>query len=318
MKPVANKTATKTDTRDVAPVIHMFLVWQDVQKGHSRATLEAYETDLSQFQEFLELGGLTLSEPGKISAAHLRSYIAHMHKNGLAKSSVARKLAAVRSLFHFLEKKKMISNNPCAGLHNPKQGRHVPRLLNVDECFSLLDGPEDMVEEKNPEIVARNHALAELLYGSGLRISEALSLDFEDIQAGAKCVRILGKGGRERLAPIGDAAADAIAQWMMQREKLALPQEKALFVGKKGKRLNRREAGRIMEEMCDQAGLQTRISPHGLRHSYASHMLLAGADLREVQELLGHKRITTTERYTHFGLDALIKIYDSAHPRNSS
>lgn len=318
MKPGIDQPAAETATLKNLPLLSMFLVWQDVQKGHSLATIEAYRTDLLQFQDFLAQIGLSLAEPGKIAPAHLRSFIAHMHKSGFAKSSMSRKLASVRALFHFLEKKKLLLNNPCAGLHNPKQGRQVPRLLNVDECFSLLEGSQEATDAENALISARNRALAELLYGSGLRISEALSLDFDDLQTGTKCVRILGKGGKERLAPIGDAAADALALWLTQRDKLALPQEKALFVGKKGKRLNRREAGRIMETLCEQANLQTRISPHGLRHSYASHLLLAGADLREVQELLGHKRITTTERYTHFGLDALIKIYDSAHPRNSS
>lgn len=318
MKRANKQSVAESGLMHDLPVINMFLLWQDVQKGHAPATLEAYKNDLLQFQAFLTQIGLTLADPAKITAANLRGYVAHMHKHGLSKSSIARKLAAARSLFHFLEKKKMLLNNPCSGLHNPRQGRNVPRLLNVDECYALLESDSGEAEPENPEIAVRNGALAELLYGSGLRISEALNLDFDDLQTGAKCVRILGKGGKERLAPISDAAADALANWLMQRDKMALPQEKALFVGKKGKRLNRREAGRILEAMCRRANLQTCVSPHGLRHSYASHLLLAGADLREVQELLGHKRITTTERYTHFGMDALIKIYDAAHPRNSS
>lgn len=298
-------------------VLQMFLNWQQIQKNYSPATLNAYGSDLKQFENFLSEKKLTLGEPGKIRSGELRNYIAWLHKNGISKSSISRKLSTLRALFSFLEKRKLIDSNPAQGLHNPKQNQYAPKILNVDECFSLLDHVSSEKKKEDFEMELRNRALAELLYGSGLRISEALSLNIDDIQPGCGIVRITGKGSRQRLVPVGEAAKDAIAAWTVYRQNWAVKGEAALFVGKKGKRLNRREAWRIIQSMCVAAGLQKKISPHGLRHSFASHMLMGGADIREVQELLGHKRISTTQKYTHFGLDALIKIYDSSHPRSN-
>ena len=162
---------------------------------------------------------------------------------------------------------------------------------------------------------ARDICLAELLYGSGLRVSEALALDAGRLSAESESLRIMGKGGKERLTPLTDTAKTALAVWLSLRPALAPPGERALFVGVRGKRLNRREAQRVIESLCRRAGLPQPVSPHGLRHSFATHLLEAGADLRSVQELMGHARLATTQRYTHLNLAHLMAVYDKAHPK---
>ena len=166
-------------------------------------------------------------------------------------------------------------------------------------------------------MLCRDLALAELLYGSGLRISEALGLDIDDVQLSSRVLRVMGKGSRQRLAPLSDTSCDSLKSWLDERPLMAQPDEPALFVGARGSRLNRREAARIVERLCRRAGLDFTVSPHSLRHSFATHLLTAGADLRSVQELLGHSRLTTTQRYTQVSLEHLMEAYDKAHPKAS-
>ncbi|EPR39354.1 Tyrosine recombinase xerC [Desulfovibrio sp. X2] len=234
-----------------------------------------------------------------------------LHRAGTKKSSMARKLSSLRGFFRFLRTVGEVSATPLAGLSNPKQDKRHPRALNVDQALALLEAHVD------PDPAGlRDLALAELLYGAGLRISEALGLDVEDIDPSLGLVRIMGKGGKERLAPLGTQALTRIARWIEQRGALAADaRERALFVGQRGARLDRREAQRIVQRLAGVSGLPQRISPHTLRHSFATHMLEAGADLRSVQELLGHERLTTTQRYTHLNMQHLMQTYDKAHPR---
>lgn len=296
-------------------LIKSFLGWLEIQKGASSATAKAYGVDLEQLAHYLDEQGMDLATPGKITARQIEGWLARLFRDGIAKSSMARKLAAARSFFNFLRKHGKIDQNPAAKVHNPRQEKQKTRFLNVDEAFCLLDksSPE---KTENAGLRLRNLALAELLYGAGLRISEALSLNMDDIQPGAAIVRVMGKGARERLAPLTEAAVERINQWLTIRPSIADPGEKALFTGARGKRLHRREAYRIIVSLCQEAGLRKSISPHGLRHSFATHLLDAGADLRTVQELLGHKRLSTTQRYTHLGISALMRVYDAAHPRS--
>ncbi|MBD5553412.1 MAG: tyrosine recombinase XerC [Desulfovibrio sp.] len=291
----------------------VYLGWMDSQKGFSPASIRAYRSDLAQFDAFLQGRGLKLAEPAAIGRADCEAWVGELFRNGIAKSSIGRKLAAVRGFFRFLRRHGKLAQNPCQGLRNPRQEKRQPCVLNVDETFALLDTPQ----ADDPLLAARDLALAELLYGSGLRISEALGLDVADVTPASGEVRVMGKGGRERLCPLSDTCIEALTAWLAVRPKLACPGEPALFTGSHGKRLNRRQAGRIVAKLCQAAGLKASISPHGLRHSFATHLLGAGADLRGIQELLGHKRLSTTQRYTQVGLEKIIAVYDKAHPASS-
>ncbi len=295
----------------------MFLAHMEYERGSPPTTVAAYAKDLAQFQEVLAGLGRTLAEPDKVERRHIQKFLAELHRRGVGKSSVGRKLSALRSFFRFCARMRLVSSIPTEGVHNPKTERRGPAFLNVDQAFALLEAEPAGAEGAGGDSVTRTRdlCLAELLYGSGLRISEALNLDAPRLPAGAEALRIRGKGGKERLAPLTDAAKSALAEWLAVRGQLAPSGEPALFVGKRGKRLQRREAQRILNRLCLQAGLPQDISPHGLRHSFATHLLEAGADLRSVQELMGHSRLSTTQRYTHLNLAHLTAVYDKAHPK---
>lgn len=297
--------------------VRAFLQWIAVQKGHSSATVRAYGADLRQFEDFLRDVGCDLARPGEVSRRHVQQFLAALFHAGTAKSSMARKLAAVRSLFRYLLRMRHIVADPTSGIRNPRQEQRHPRVLNVDQTFALLDAPtEPSKEALETALHCRDLALAELLYGSGLRVSEAMALNVDDVEPRSGVLRVLGKGSKERLAPLSDTSVAALAEWLRLRPYLASSREQALFVGKRGARLNRRQAARIIALLCARAGLPTAISPHGLRHSFATHLLESGADLRSVQELLGHRRLTTTQRYTRLTLEHLMRVYDQAHPRS--
>ncbi|NHZ45798.1 tyrosine recombinase XerC [Nitratidesulfovibrio liaohensis] len=335
----------------------MFLAHLGMEKGYADATVTAYGTDMDQFAAFLAEAGSGPAIPGRpslpnpasssaspsldtpelITKRHVQRFLAELHRQRIAKSSVARKLSALRAFFRFLLRLRRVTADPTAGVHNPKQEQRHPHALNVDQAFALLDerrqrkaltaratahptartghgtasGPADAV------LLTRDLALAELLYGSGLRVSEALELNVLDADPASGVVRVMGKGGRERMSPLSDTARDALAAWLSVRHQVDEGRgEPALFLGARGGRLNRRQAARIIETLCLRAGLPQAISPHGLRHSFATHLLEAGADLRSVQELLGHARLSTTQRYTHLTLSRLVDVYDRAHPRS--
>ena len=300
--------------------VDAFLVWMEVQKGASPATLKAYGSDLAQLAEFLRGQDADLGKPETVTKRHIQAYLAWLFRLGDAKSSMARKLAATRSYFRFQQRSGAVTENVAAQVRNPRQEKRHPRALNVDETFALLDteqkpGQPGAESAEAERLLCRDLALAELLYGSGLRISEALSLDMDDVQLASRVLRVMGKGSRQRLAPLSDTSCDSLKSWLDERPLMALPDEPALFVGSRGSRLNRREAARIVERLCRRAGLDFTVSPHSLRHSFATHLLTAGADLRSVQELLGHSRLTTTQRYTQVSLEHLMEAYDKAHPK---
>jgi integrase/recombinase XerC len=302
------------------PLMQEFLTWQEVQKGYSPATRAAYANDLRQFCAHCEQAKLDLNAPERIERRHVQSFLAALFRAGDASSTAARKLAAVRSFFHYLVRQRRIVSSPTEGVRNPKQAQHHPTMLNVDQTFALLDSPEAASYSRGDRakqhwLHCRDVALAEVLYGAGLRISEALSLTVSDVNHGQSHVRVMGKGSRERVAPLSDTALKALQTWLSLRQEYTTSAEQALFVGVRGARLNRREAIRAMERLCAAAALPTAISPHALRHSFATHLLEAGADLRSVQELLGHQRLATTQRYTQVTLERLMAVYDKAHPR---
>ncbi len=305
--------------------VQAFLTWLEIQKGYSDATLKAYATDLAQCENFLQSQDLSLEQGQLVEKNHIRKYIASLHRQALSKSSMARKLASLRAFFSYLQRVHIIEVSPLVGLRNPKQEQKHPKVLNVDQTFAMLtpSAPKtngtlksNGTAQEQEALWARDRALAEVLYGSGLRISEALDLDTTHYDKRLGFLRVLGKGKKERLCPLTDIAKEALQHWLEKRNVLASPLEAALFVGARGARLHRRQATRIIEELCQKAGLDVTVSPHSLRHSFATHLLEAGADLRTVQELLGHSRLSTTQRYTSLTLEHLMQVYDGAHPRS--
>lgn len=331
--------ASESQKHPVRPEsVDMFLAHLESEKGYSLATVVAYGRDIEQFHDFLQAEGCGLDQPDTVSRRHVQRFLAELHRIETAKSSMGRKLSSLRTFFRFMLRLRLVKVDPVAGLHNPKQDHRHPKSLNVDQAFTLLDGTSQSEQAKTDNVVTRNQAkptrrqnqdpavmealhirdlcLAELLYGSGLRISEALSLDVLEMDTRSGLVRVVGKGNKERLVPVSDTSKSALQVWLNVRSRIALDREKALFVGARGMRLNRRQANRIIEDLCLRAGLPQVISPHGLRHSFATHLLEAGADLRSVQELLGHARLSTTQRYTHLTLAHLMDVYDKAHPRS--
>lgn len=289
-----------------------FLAFLEVEKGYSDSTVRAYETDLEQFDQYLGRVKRRLEKPKRINRDHVRGFLAELHRRELSKSSMGRKLSSLRAYFKYLLRHKEVPKDPMAGIRNPKQEKRHPQTLNVDQVVSVMEA----AVEPDPEGL-RDIALAELLYGSGLRISEAIGLDLNDLDSDV--IRVVGKGSKERIVPLSDASVKRIRRYMEQRHALLKGDysEQALFLSvRKGKRLDRRQANRILAKLGKLAGLPKDIHPHMLRHSFATHMLEAGADLRSVQELLGHERLTTTQRYTHLDMQRIMKVYDQAHPRS--
>lgn len=294
-------------------ILQTFLAYLDVQRKVSLNTLEAYGRDLSQFETYLNKLELSLASPENIQKSHLRSYLSQLHLLKLNKRTIGRKLSSIRTFFRYCLQKKLISKDPSAGLNNPKAEQYHPKVLNIDQVLSLLEAKLN----PNPKNL-RDLSLAEILYGSGLRISETLNLNLQDIDLGKSIIKVYGKGNKERLVPISDMGKKRLLRYLEQRDAFnPAPNEQAFFLGIKGKRLQRRQACRIIERLSKIAALPQNISPHVLRHSFATHMLESGADLRTVQELLGHARLSTTQRYTHITLGRISQIYDQTHPKSN-
>lgn len=289
--------------------IQMYIDWLRQEKGYAGNTIAAYGVDLGQFYAYLEQCGL-LFRWAQLTDRDFEGYTAFLFKNDHKKTTIARKLAPVRGLYKFLQKRRLLTGK-IGAVRNPKQEIHHPRALNVDEMFAML---ESAPKDADAVFYARDMAFLELLYGSGLRVSEAVGLDLADIYDGM--ARVTGKGAKERLAPLTDACKDALAMWIAARSRFVPATEQALFVGARGKRMGRRDGARIVSAYAALSGVNGVVSPHVLRHSFATHMLGAGADLRSVQELLGHKRLATTERYTHLSMEQIMRSYDKAHPRS--
>jgi len=288
------------------------------ERGFSSHTCRAYRTDLTQFCTYLDNAAADQFPPGRPFDIHdvddlmIRSYLAFLHEK-YEKTSIARKLSALRSFFRFLVKKSILRRNPAETVLTPKRGRPVPNYLPVDETFRLLDGV------KGDSLLAfRNRAILETLYSTGLRVGELVGMNVGDVDFDKGFVRVVGKGNKERLAPIGKKALSCIVDYLDKRGKGKSVREmysEPLLLNRFGSRLTARSVGRLLETVIRELGLIRPITPHGLRHTFATHMLDAGTDLRTVQELLGHASLTTTQRYTHVSIDRLMQVYDKAHPR---
>jgi len=304
-------SSTNEKRNQQGEIVQGFLAFLAVEKGYSSATIRSYGTDLEQFQDYLKTKKRTLEKPERVIRDHVRGFLAELHRRQLSKASMGRKLSSLRAYFKYLLRHKQIAKDPMAGIRNPKQEKRHPQLLNVDQAVSMMEA----AVEPDPEGL-RDIALAEVLYGSGLRISEAIGLDMNDVDSDV--IRVVGKGNKERIVPLSDAAIKRIRRYMEQRHAFIKDDysEQALFLSvRAGKRLDRRQANRVIAKLGKLAGLPKDVHPHMLRHSFATHMLEAGADLRSVQELLGHENLTTTQRYTHLDMKRIMQVYDSAHPR---
>ncbi|EFL50234.1 integrase family protein [Solidesulfovibrio fructosivorans JJ]] len=294
-----------------------FLDYLAAQKGYSPATLAAYGVDLDQFEEFLRGRGISLATPEKVAREHGRGFLAELHRRREAKTSMGRKLSALRGFFRYMLRKKLVAADPLAGLKNPKTDKRQPKALNVDEAVALVSPAPGAPAADGSREACRDLALAELLYGSGLRVAEAVGLDLDDVSIAQGVARVYGKGGKERLAPLSDASRERLREYAMRRAEFTPdPREQAFFLGSRGGRLNRRQAARIVDALAREAGIAKHTHPHMLRHSFATHLLESGADMRSVQELLGHARLSTTQRYTHLELARIMQVYDKAHPRS--
>jgi integrase/recombinase XerC len=277
------------------------------EKRHSPRTCESYQRDLLRLAGWLSQSGLTAWR--RVSNHDLRRYVATLSREGLSGRSIARHLSATRRFYQFLLREKLASDNPALDIRAPKSGRRLPRVADVDQLNHLLDGqPDDPLE-------VRDLCMFELMYSSGLRLAELASLDLDTVDLRGGEVRVLGKGGKERLLPVGRKAIAAIQQWQRHRVALANEGETALFVSQRGERLSHRSIQARLSRWGISRGADQKLHPHLLRHSFASHMLESSGDLRAVQELLGHADIATTQVYTHLDFQHLARVYDQSHPR---
>ena len=293
--------------------IELFCRWLESEKGYSSHTVSAYRHDLIEFKDHNK----ELEAPQEISDAHVRSYIRSLHsKNGAA--TVARKLSALRSFIKFMQRERIVSRDPLSTISGPKIGKRIPGFLTVDQTFLLLGAPSDKDRFKH-----RDRAILELLYSTGIRVAELISTDLDDLDLGSEMLRVRGKGNKERLVPVGGPAIEAITRYNQgERSQLILAglekgrkvDDQALFINNRGGRLTTRSIERFVAKYAQRVGIQIPVTPHALRHSFATHLLEMGADLRSVQELLGHASLSTTQKYTHLTLDVITEIYDKSHP----
>jgi tyrosine recombinase XerC len=290
-----------------------FLQHRRTIRAAANNTLDAYGSDLSQFSEFLLGKGIVAA--ADVEATHLRAYLADLHGKGYARTSLARKRATLRAFFRWARRNELVPTDPTALIAAPRLPRRLPKFLGGNEIEALLTAPDD-----SPAGL-RDRALLELLYASGLRAGEAAALDLEDVDMDTFQVRVRkGKGGKERLGLFGKSAREAVEAYLTQgRPKLAQGAHqvasKAFFLNKHGERLSDRGIRRTFDKYAAIVGERLKITPHVLRHSFATHLLDRGADLRAVQELLGHANLSTTEIYTHVSLERIKQVYDAAHPR---
>jgi integrase/recombinase XerC len=301
-------------------LIERFLEHLRVERNASPHTIRNYASDLEQFRNFLRSTALHREESTgdvsveKIDHLAIRAYLSHLYR-GHKKSSLARKLAAQRSFFRYLVNEGVLQQSPAEIVATPKLEKNLPSFLSVDEVFSLVEAPD-----KSTTWGARDRAMLETLYSCGIRVSELVGLSDGDVDFSLGILKVFGKGGKERIVPIGEKAMQALRSYLPQRDEvLARKKRKGphapLFINTRGQRLTPRSVARIVQKHVLHSGLLRKVSPHALRHSFATHLLDAGADLRAIQEMLGHVSLSTTQRYTHVSIDKLMEVYDKAHPR---
>jgi integrase/recombinase XerC len=291
-----------------------FLQYLRVERNASELTIKSYREDLAALVDYLgEARGGSCPAPDAITVLDLRGYVAALHAAGYAKTTIARRLASMRSFFRFGLREGWAKTNPAKPLRNPRKSRSLPHFLSSDELGRLLESPP-----ADTLLGLRDRAILETTYSAGLRVSELVGLCDGDLDFEAGVLRVRGKGRRERLAPVGSHAVRALGRWLTARKlspKEPNGPEAPVFVNRFGRRVNVRSVGRMLEKYLRETGLDARTTPHSLRHSFATHLLDGGADIRSVQELLGHKSLVTTQIYTHVSTAGLREAYERAHPR---
>lgn len=292
--------------------LDQFKHYMVVEKNLSPNTVQAYCRDLDQFALFLEGQGLRCAEGrclSQINALLIRQYLAQLQTR-CRRTSIARKLSVLKSFFRFLVRRGILDDSPADSLSTPKREQYLPKVLSAEQAGSLLD----LTPAGNQRMAVRDWAIFELIYSCGLRVGELTSLNLASVDCESRQVRVLGKGGKERIVPIGRQACAAIQEYLSERKNAE--RESALFLNQRGGRLTARSVQRNLKKRLLQFNLPTDFTPHALRHSFATHLLDAGADLRVIQELLGHASLSTTQRYTKVSFAHLADIYDKAHPRS--
>ena len=301
----------------ISEAIEEFDRHMGVEKNLSDQTRKGYMSDLRQYREFIEKAGSTGDRIDGIPVDQMliRSFLASLYRQKLKKVTISRKMAAIRSFYRYLLLEGKVRFNPAEALQTPRRETYIPEVLSVDEMLSLLGvGFSDTAEG------FRDRAMVELFYSAGIRLSELTGLDITDCDFTGGLIKVRGKGRKERIVPVGSPALDAVGAYLKRRGELAGRRPhgqtgEPLFLSKRGMRMNPRGVARVVERLVLRSGIGRRISPHALRHSFATHLLDAGADLRSIQEMLGHKSLSTTQKYTTVSVSRLMEIYDRAHPR---
>lgn len=289
----------------------------EVEKNVSAHTRTAYIADVQEFSRFLDDNNFIKKEDEIINAKPetIREYLSYLYRQKVKKVTVNRKVSSLRAFYKYVLRTGRISNNPAEMIQTLKTEKYMPAFLSVDEMFELLKKQND-----NSVLGLRNRAILEVFYSSGLRLSELAGLDLIDLDFNQKLVKVRGKGRKERIVPIGGPALKAIGEYVekvgqIRKETDAAVFKKPLFLNAHGKRITERSIARIVNELADKSGIGRKISPHAFRHSFATHLLNAGADLRSIQELLGHESLSTTQKYTAVNINRMMEVYDKAHPR---
>jgi integrase/recombinase XerC len=295
-----------------------FRTFLDVARNVSEHTRKAYLTDLEEYGAFLAgpQNGSAQKTIRDAPTESIRAYLAHLHGRKLKKSSINRKVSSLRAFYKYLLRTGVMKNNPAQGIQTPKMEKYMPVFLSVDEAFELLNAAGDDRSASG----LRDRAMLELFYSSGLRLAELAGLNTEDVNFNAALVKLRGKGKKERIVPVGAKALEAIQRYLSATENLRKENtvdllNGALFLNVRGKRITTRSIARIVDAATNKSGIGRKISPHALRHSFATHLLEAGADLRSIQEMLGHESLSTTQRYTAVNIKRLMEVYYQAHPR---
>ncbi|MEX1095558.1 MAG: tyrosine recombinase XerC [Planctomycetales bacterium] len=292
--------------------IEGFLRYLRIERNSSELTLKSYAEDMARFVEYCETERGGVPGPNDVTINVLRGYVAHLHDGGYARTTIARRLACLRSFFRFCCRDGLADANPAHALRTPRLGRKLPHFLSTEQVALLLEAPP-----ANEPMGLRDRAILETIYSAGLRVAELVGLDLDDWDRDANVLRVRGKGRKERIAPIGGYAVRALVRWLEVRvphPASSSVEARAVFLNKFGRRLTTRSIGRMLEKHLAVTGVDRLTSPHTLRHSFATHLLDGGADLRSVQELLGHKSLTTTQIYTHVSTRRLRETYEQAHP----
>ncbi len=300
-------------------LIEHYISYLRHERNASPHTIRNYQSDLRQFRDYLQGGNPGGSiDLSSVDTLRIRGFLSQLYDRENKKTSIARKLAAVRAFYTFLAKDRVLAANPASTISTPKLERSLPRIMTEEEMNSLLDRVGEAVQTGNP-VMRRDRAILELLYASGLRVSELVGLDLRSINFGDNMLLVRGKGRKERIVPFGSKARKALEDYMPVRERILMAAkrrgETALFVNLHGERLTTRSVDRFVKKYVRTYGPKVKVSPHSLRHAFASHLLTEGADLRAIQEMLGHASLATTQKYTQVSIQKLIEVYDKTHPK---